>query len=113
MWEMVSDVRLWCMVRKYWKVGLFEIFNSISKTSFINALRRFVPEIQDRDLVLGPTGVRAQCINEYGTLLNDFHIEEGPKSIHVLNVPSPAATASLSIADYIVKLAARAFALKS
>lgn len=112
LWELASDFRFWRMARTYWKLGLFEVFRSINKTSFVNALRRFVPEIQDGDLVSGPTGVRAQCIDEHGRLVNDFQIEEGSKSIHVLNVPSPAATASLSIADYIVNLAGRLFGLK-
>ena len=70
-----------------------------------------MPEIREEDLVAGPTGVRAQCVGPDGALVNDFHIEEGLRSIHVLNVPSPAATASLAIADYIADLAGERFGL--
>ncbi|MBI4394851.1 MAG: L-2-hydroxyglutarate oxidase [Candidatus Omnitrophica bacterium] len=111
--EMMADLRLWKMAKKYWKVGVFEAFRAINKSSFAALLRQFVPEMREEDLVPGPSGVRAQCIDENGTLINDFEIVEGPQAIHVLNVPSPAATASFSIADYIVNLAGRAFALQS
>lgn len=108
---MVMDSRFWKMIRKYWKIGVFEIYRGITKRSFVKALRVLVPDIGEDDLEEGPSGVRAQCINEDGALVDDFKIIEGWQAIHVLNVPSPAATASLAISDYIINLAERVFVL--
>ena len=111
--DMFLDGRFWKMAYKYWKTGIFECYRAMSKSAFTKALKVLVPEIQEEDLVEGPSGVRAQCIDEHGALVNDFKIVPGPKAIHVLNVPSPAATASLAIGDYIVRLAASSFALRN
>ena len=106
---MLSDFRWWKMAAKYWKTGVLEFYRAMSRQSFAQALRRLVPEIQEEDLLPGPSGVRAQCVDKNGALVNDFKIMEGPKYLHVLNVPSPAATASLAIADYLVDLVAQKF----
>ncbi len=106
-----TDLKTWKMMGNYWKTGIFECYKALSKKSFVRELQRLVPCIEENDLADGHSGVRAQCVDEHGKLVNDFKIIEGPKSIHVLNVPSPAATASLTIADYIVKLAASSFSL--
>ncbi len=106
-----ADLKTWKMMGNYWKTGIFECYKALSKKSFVHELRRLVPCVEESDLTNGPSGVRAQCVDQHGKLVNDFKIVEGPKSIHVLNVPSPAATASLTIADYIVKLAASSFSL--
>jgi L-2-hydroxyglutarate oxidase LhgO len=110
--SMLGDAAFWKMIFKYWKTGIFECYRAMSKKTFARELRKLVPEITEEDLVQGPTGVRAQCIDEKGSLVNDFKIVEGPGSLHVLNVPSPAATSSLAIADYIVNLVQKALVLK-
>ena len=70
---------------------------SFSKNAFTKALKRLIPEIDEKDLIPGKAGVRAQLCYKDGKLVDDFMIEYGEKSVHVLNAPSPAATASLQI----------------
>ncbi|MDH7606009.1 MAG: L-2-hydroxyglutarate oxidase [Melioribacter sp.] len=89
------------IVRKNWKIGLYEYYRSFSKKAFVNALQKLIPEIQEEDLIAGGAGVRAQACSKDGGLLDDFYIVEDKRAIHVCNAPSPAATASLSIGDYI------------
>jgi len=92
----------WRMARQHWRSGIDEWRRSLSKSAFVHALQRLVPEIGDRDLVPGGSGVRAQALKPDGTLVDDFHFVSSGKILHVLNVPSPAATASLAIAKTIV-----------
>ena len=101
----------WSMSMKFWKTGLGETHRSLSKRVFLHDLRRLLPEIEDRDLAPGGSGVRAQAVDRKGRLLDDFSIQETRGAIHVLNAPSPGATSSLSIGNYIVGLAARSFDL--
>ncbi|OFV99563.1 MAG: hydroxyglutarate oxidase [Acidobacteria bacterium RIFCSPLOWO2_02_FULL_61_28] len=96
----------WRMAGKYWRSGLDEFYRSLSKRAFVHALQRLVPEIQETDLRPGGSGVRAQALDRNGKLLDDFHIVRADGVIHVLNVPSPAATASLVIGRTIVDLLA-------
>jgi L-2-hydroxyglutarate oxidase LhgO len=70
-----------------------------------------VPEIRRKDLVFGPSGIRAQSVNEDGTLVEDFSIGESPNVLHVRNAPSPAATASLAIGREIAEMAIQRFEL--
>jgi L-2-hydroxyglutarate oxidase len=102
----------WSLTRRYWKTGLSEIHRSLSKRAFAKALQRLVPEIAPEDLVPGGSGVRAQAVSAAGFLVDDFVIRQTAHAIHVLNAPSPAATASLAIADTIAGMADRAFSLK-
>jgi L-2-hydroxyglutarate oxidase LhgO len=111
--SMVSYRGFWAMAGRYWKTGCYEFYRSISKRAFVQALRRLVPEIQDDDVVPGGAGVRAQAVNPDGTLVDDFTILQTENAIHVLNAPSPAATASLAIGRHIVALAADSFSLKT
>jgi L-2-hydroxyglutarate oxidase LhgO len=99
------------LARTYWKTGLAEMFRDWSKKAFTAGLKRYVPEIASKDLVFGPSGVRAQALNLDGTLVDDFSIGEGPHALHVVNAPSPAATASLAIGREITDLAIARFAL--
>jgi (S)-2-hydroxyglutarate dehydrogenase len=78
-----------------------EIWRSASKQAYVRALQRLVPEITERDLVRAPSGVRAQALRSDGALVDDFAIEREGALVHVLNAPSPAATASLAIGDEI------------
>ncbi len=88
---------------RYWKMGLTEIHRSFSKAAFVKALQKLVPAIQADMLTSAEAGVRAQALHTDGSLVDDFYFQEGERSLHVLNAPSPAATASLAIADEIVK----------
>jgi L-2-hydroxyglutarate oxidase len=101
----------WRMGRKYWRMGLYEFYRSLSKAAFVRALQKLVPDLSADDLVPGGSGVRAQAVTGDGALLDDFHIVETPRAIHVLNAPSPAATASLAIGRHIAELAGRSFGL--
>ena len=93
---------------RYWKTGLGEIARSLSKPRFTSALRAMLPEVSSRELSAAPAGVRAQALGPKGAMLDDFAFKETERSVHVVNAPSPAATASLAIADHIVdRLAAR------
>lgn len=89
------------MIRKHWKMGLGEFYRSYNKKAFVKALRKLIPSIQEDDLIPGGAGVRAQACMKDGSLLDDFYIAEDKRVIHICNAPSPAATASLSIGDFI------------
>ncbi len=91
------------IVRKNWKTGIYEYYRSLSKRAFVKALQKLIPVVQEEDLIAGGSGVRAQACNKDGGLLDDFYIVEDKRVIHVCNAPSPAATASLSIGDYIAE----------
>lgn len=89
------------VARKWWRTGVFEIYRSLSKPAFVRSLQTLVPEITGDDVVRGGAGVRAQAISADGQLVDDFRFMETLQSLHVLNAPSPAATASLAIGEYI------------
>ncbi len=110
-WQILSYKGFWSMAGKYWRMGFEELYRSISKPAFVKALQRLLPEIKSEDLVPGGAGVRAQAVSATGALIDDFVIEQTGNAIHVLNAPSPGATASLAIGKKIVEMAARAFAL--
>lgn len=91
----------WRLAARFWKVGAYEYFRSFSKAAFTRSLQRLVPSVTSADLLPGPRGVRAQAVDEEGRLVDDFVFEAGPQALHVLNAPSPAATASLAIGRYV------------
>jgi len=101
----------WRMAAKHWRSGIDEFHRSFSKTAFVRALQRLVPEVREEDLVPGGSGVRAQALTRDGALVDDFQFVSSGKMLHVLNVPSPAATASLVIGRAIVSTAADAWGL--
>lgn len=109
--EMAVYGGFWRMTRKYWTTGLEEVYRSFSKRAFVKALQRLIPELGPDDLRRGRTGVRAQAVEPTGHLVDDFRIVEAERMIHVLNAPSPAATASISIGQTIAQLAAKRFDL--
>lgn len=90
------------LATRHWKTGLGEMHRSLSKSAFVKALRKLMPGLKRSDLVPGRSGVRAQAVSPDGQLVDDFLIQHSQAAIHVLNAPSPAATASLSIAQTIV-----------
>lgn len=95
----------WKMAGRYWASGAAEMVRSFSKAMFAHSLQKLVPEIEERDLRPGGSGVRAQALDREGRLLDDFSIVTAGSMIHVCNVPSPAATASLVIGRQIVDMA--------
>jgi (S)-2-hydroxyglutarate dehydrogenase len=99
------------LAARYWRTGLQEFRRDWSRKMFADELRRFVPALQEKDLVRGSSGVRAQAIHADGTLVDDFAILEGPRLLHVVNAPSPAATASLAIGREVAELAIARFEL--
>ncbi len=102
----------WRMAAKHWRSGLDEFHRSLSKRKFVHALQRLLPDLREQDLVPGGSGVRAQALNRDGTLVDDFSFVPSGRMLHVLNVPSPAATASLEIGCVIGGLAAQNFGWK-
>jgi L-2-hydroxyglutarate oxidase len=92
----------WIMAAKYAKVGLEEYYRSWSKAAFVRSLQKLVPELTADDLVPGGAGVRAQALSKEGKLIDDFRFAYTQGVLHVCNVPSPAATASLAIAKHVV-----------
>jgi len=96
----------WKMARRHWSAGLGELWRSTSKRAFVRALQRLVPAIRAEDLVPAESGVRAQAVDAGGALLDDFNVVQVQDAIHVRNVPSPAATASICIGQTIAEMAA-------
>lgn len=103
----------WKMAAKYWWTGFGEVWRSLSKRAFVKALRRLLPGLKLADIRRSGAGVRAQALEPTGKLSDDFQIVQAPRMIHVLNAPSPAATASLSIARTIADIAEKSFEINA
>jgi len=101
----------WILAGKFLIMGLGEMYRSYFKGAFVKALQNLVPEIQKDALSAGGAGVRAQALEPNGALVDDFRIVEAPNMVHVLNAPSPAATASISIGEKISEMVADSFQL--
>ena len=89
------------VMRRWWRTGLTEIAHAVSRRLLVREAARFVPAIGPGDVERGPAGVRAQAVGRDGTLVDDFKLARTGRAVHVLNAPSPAATASLAIAELI------------
>jgi L-2-hydroxyglutarate oxidase len=87
----------WRMARAQWRNGVEEMRRSLSRARFLRSLQALLPALSDEDIAPGGSGVRAQAVARDGRLVDDFHLVKGPGVVHVLNAPSPAATASLEI----------------
>lgn len=98
----VRFIGLWKLFSGYWKIGLEEYKRAFSKKLFLRSLQRLVPNLKMQDITKGKSGVRAQALNSKGELIDDFLIKKTKNSLHIINAPSPAATACLAIADEIV-----------
>ncbi|MCX7818995.1 MAG: L-2-hydroxyglutarate oxidase [Kiritimatiellae bacterium] len=107
--ELATYGGFWRMAARHWRMGLDEFRRSLSRHRFAEALRRLVPEIRDDDLAPGGAGVRAQAVARDGSLVDDFRIVQAPRMVHVLNAPSPAATASIAIGRSIARYALENF----
>ena len=102
--QMLAFRGFWKMAAKYYKIGFEEFFQSYNKKAFLKALQKLVPDIEENDIRPGGAGVRAQALESSGKLVDDFSIVEANKMVHVLNAPSPAATASISIGRTIADI---------
>jgi len=99
------------MAKRYWQKGLAEQYRAWVKSAFTRELQKLVPELQESDLAPGGCGVRAQAVDMDGNLVDDFYFVHSGRMIHVCNVPSPAATASLEIGKEIIAMMAERFSL--
>ena len=99
------------MAAKHWRMGLDEYKRSFSKKAFVKGLQKLIPEIRKEHLQHSPSGIRAMALQPNGEILDDFYFEVAENQIHVLNAPSPAATASLAIGDEIVRKVKAEFSL--
>ncbi len=89
------------LARRWWRTGMQEMVRDVVKPAFVRELQRYVPEVRSDQLTFGPSGVRAQAVSRDGGLVDDFLLVREGRSVHVLNAPSPAATASLAIAERV------------
>lgn len=110
--ELFTYKGFWKMAFQFWKMGIDEMYRSYSKSAFTKALQRLLPVVEKKDLVVGGAGVRAQALESTGFLVDDFRIKEAANMVHILNAPSPAATASINIGKTIGELAKKNFDLK-
>jgi (S)-2-hydroxyglutarate dehydrogenase len=112
-WEEVCSPGVRRMARKYWKTGFGELYRSFSKAAFLRTLQKLVPEIQNSDLSPGGAGVRAMALRRDGSFVDDFVFTCAKSMLHVSNVPSPAATASIPIGKVIAQMAQKQFGLEN
>ncbi|MEX2218906.1 MAG: L-2-hydroxyglutarate oxidase [Phycisphaerales bacterium] len=106
--RLAIDPAVWKMGRRFWRVGIMEVRRSLSRARLAADLRKLIPEVREGDLVPAGSGVRAQAVDDEGRLVDDFRIEYLEGSVHVLNAPSPGATASLAIGRAIAERVAGA-----
>lgn len=91
------------LARRHWRMGARELYGSLSKRAFVAEARTFVPALTVEDVVTAPAGIRAQAVDDDGSLVDDFRITDRDGTLLVRNAPSPAATSSLAIAEYVVE----------
>ena len=96
----------WRLARQHFRFGAVEVWRDVVKRAYVRELQRYVPAVTAGDLTFGPSGIRAQALDRDGRLVDDFVLERTGRQLHVLNAPSPAATASLAIADHLATQAA-------
>lgn len=101
-WDALSFPGLWKFLARYPGMSWYEVKRSLSRAEFTKSLQRLVPALREEDLLPGGAGVRAQAMSRDGSLLQDFAIEMREGALHLLNAPSPGATASLAIAEYLL-----------
>ena len=112
-WTILSMPAFWRMAMRYWRTGLQEIYFSLSKKAYVKSMQKLVPEVEAGDLERWGSGVRAQAVLPDGNMVDDFVIEETRNAVHVINAPSPGATSSLSIGEYVTDRAVSIFDLPS
>jgi L-2-hydroxyglutarate oxidase len=105
MWDVVGYRGFRRFARAHWRTGLAEVRGGLSKSAFAAAARRYLPELDDADLIPGPSGIRAQAMDRNGSLVDDFRISTRGSMVFVRNAPSPAATSALAIAEHVAAVA--------
>jgi L-2-hydroxyglutarate oxidase LhgO len=111
LWDALTYPGFFTLAMKYWKTGAEEMYRDLVRSAYVQALQRYIPELQPDDCLPGPSGVRAQAMAADGSLVDDFVFEGTDGVVHVRNAPSPAATSSLAIGNYIADDAERRFSL--
>jgi L-2-hydroxyglutarate oxidase LhgO len=111
-WDSLTYCGTWRLFMKHWRHGLGEYGRVVFRRLMLRQLQRLIPSLEANDIKPGKSGVRAQAISLDGGLIDDFKIERKDNAIHVLNAPSPAATASLAIGDYVRRIASEHFDLE-
>lgn len=109
--ETVNFPGFWNLAKRHWRMGLDEYYRSLSKNAFVRGLQKLVPAIRPHHLEPAPSGVRAMALRPNGDIVDDFQFASTGRQIHILNAPSPAATAGLAIGDEIVRRAEDTFVL--
>lgn len=110
-WDTMTFPGFWKLAGRFWRTGLAEYRRSFSRKLFLRDLQQLIPQLLEGDLGAYGSGVRAQAVDRQGQLLDDFRIVSGPGMVHVLNAPSPAATASLAIGEEIARRVGSEFGL--
>ena len=105
LWETLSFPGFWRMAKEHLRTGAVEVWRSAVKRAFAREVKRLVPAVEARDLVPAPPGIRAQAVAADGSLVDDFVLQRSGNVVHVLNAPSPAATAALAIAEEVARRA--------
>jgi L-2-hydroxyglutarate oxidase LhgO len=111
LWDALTYPGFFKLATKYWRIGAGEMYRDLVRGAYVKALQRYIPDLQPDDCIAGPAGVRAQAMAADGSLVDDFVFEGAEGIVHVRNAPSPAATSSLAIGEYIVDDAERRFDL--
>ncbi len=109
MWETLTYAGFLKLAGRYWKMGAAEAWRSARRTTYARSARTLVPDVRAEHLLPGGAGIRAQAVTPDGALVDDFSVVATPRSVHVLNAPSPAATASLTIGEHVAGLVAEHF----
>jgi len=109
LWDALTYPGFFKLATKYWEMGAGEMYRDLVRSAYVEALQRYIPELQPEDCLPGPSGVRAQAMTADGGLVDDFIFEGADGVVHVRNAPSPAATSSLAIAKYIANDAEQRF----
>jgi L-2-hydroxyglutarate oxidase LhgO len=110
-WDSLVFPGTWKLFLRHWKYGLNEYKRAFFKGQFLKQLQRLIPSLSIGDIKPSRAGVRAQALEPNGELVDDFKVEKGVNSIHILNAPSPAATASLAIGETVSQIATEHFNL--
>jgi L-2-hydroxyglutarate oxidase LhgO len=111
LWDALAYPGFFKLATKYWRIGAGEMYRDLVRGAYVRALQRYVPELRPEDCLPGPAGVRAQAMAADGSLVDDFVFEGSQDVVHVRNAPSPAATSSLAIGNYIAADAEKRFGL--
>ncbi|MGQ9864493.1 MAG: L-2-hydroxyglutarate oxidase [Bacteroidia bacterium] len=110
-WEALSYIGSWRFFARNWRIGVEEQYRALSKKLFLRSLQRLVPALASEDLIAPRSGIRALCLTPEGNFVDDFAFLTLEGSLHILNAPSPAATAALAIADEVIRKAQQVFGL--